>query len=93
VLTGSTLWIPAGRHIIEPAPQAPSVRLIDFNGKLKSATARPNGLGFDYTSDSRAIAILDQPAIAITIDGVATSLKGTHLLLPRGEHHVLVNMN
>jgi hypothetical protein len=93
VLTPSTLWVPAGHHIVEPAAQAPSVRLIDFNGKLKSATARPNGLEFGYTSDSRAIAILDQPASGITIDGIASSLSGTHLLLPRGQHRVILSLN
>ena len=45
---GETLWIPAGRHTLEPASGDPPARLLDFTGELTGAASRPGGLEFAY---------------------------------------------
>jgi hypothetical protein len=52
-----------------------------------------NGLEFSYRSGARGIAILDRVPRRIEVDGVARApaLAGPRtLLLPRGQHTVLV---
>ena len=39
VRNDTTLWLPAGSSLIEPAPQDSSLRIVDFNGDLHSANA------------------------------------------------------
>jgi hypothetical protein len=94
---GSTLWLPAGTHVIEAADSEPDLRLVDFNGELKTVTARRKGLDLAYTSGTRALAVLDGPPKRIEIDGapatpeVLDSAEGRYVLrLPRGQHLVAV---
>jgi hypothetical protein len=87
-----TLWLPAGPHAIEPAPQAAGPRLVHLNGDLKAARAvDAKTLEFTYQSASRAIAIFSRAPVKLRIDGVdeAPQLAGpATLLLPRGQHVV-----
>lgn len=93
----ATLWLPAGTHVIEAAPKDAAVRLVDFNGKLKSASANPAGMEFSYDSNARAIAIVDRRPVELEIDGarakpaVVESGANFMIVLPRGQH--LVHMS
>jgi hypothetical protein len=88
VTDGSTVWLPAGAHSIEAAPQAPALRVLDFNGDLKSASAATGGLEFIYQNSARAIAIVDRTPKSLAIDGVPSvpQMLGNALLLPKGQH-------
>ena len=35
VTDGSTVWLPAGTHSVEPSPDLPPLRVESFNGELK----------------------------------------------------------
>jgi hypothetical protein len=85
---GATVWLPPGTHSIEAAAQTPAIRVLDFNGDLKSASAANGGLEFIYQSSARAIAIVDRPPKSLAIDGVpsAPQMLGNALLLPKGQH-------
>jgi hypothetical protein len=86
---GATVWLPPGTHSIEAAAQAPELRVLDFNGDLKSASAaKGGGLEFIYQSSARAIAIVDRTPKSLAIDGVPSILQmlGNALLLPKGQH-------
>jgi hypothetical protein len=87
---GETVWLPAGPATLEPAQSAPIMRLIDFNGELKTASSLPRGLAFAYQSNSRALAKLDGDVRKVEVDGVEVGLErsGDVLLLPRGQHVV-----
>lgn len=90
VANDTTVWLPRGLHAIEPAPAQPAVRLLDFNGDLKSAGTIPGGVEFAYQSTARAMARLERPPSAIEIDGAPASppVIGNVLMLPRGQHLV-----
>ncbi len=92
---GSTLWLPAGAHVIEPGATEPAARLLDFSGELKAAASRARGIEFAYSSSSRAIAIVDRRPASIEIDGAEAALEPFDagpgrfgLFLPRGQHVV-----
>jgi hypothetical protein len=86
----STLLLPRGTHSIETAPKPPVMRLIDFNGELRSAVVLPDGVEFAYQSSARAMAQMDHAPKRIEIDGVAAQPQtfGNVVLLPRGQHLV-----
>ena len=90
-----TVWLMPGPHVIEPAPptQAPSLRVLDFNGDLKMAGITPQGIEFAYQSNARAMALLEHTPAKLEIDGVERKpeMTGFVLLLPRGQH--LVNLS
>jgi hypothetical protein len=95
VADGATVWLAAGSHRIEKAASPPAVRLLDFNGDLKSAALRPSGLELAYASASRALAVLDKRPARLLIDGAAAPLEPLAagparfaLTLPRGQHLV-----
>jgi len=88
-------WIPAGRHVISSAADAPRFRVLDFNGELGSASVRADGVHLEYTSDSRAFAILDRKPARLTIDGREAGLDLSAertLRLPRGRHEVVIGV-
>ena len=88
VYDGSTVWLPAGTHSIEPSPDLPPLRVESFNGELKSAAVTASGVELAYRSPARALARLDRIPSRIEIDGAEAKpqFAGTVLLLPRGQH-------
>jgi hypothetical protein len=90
----TTLWLPAGTSVIEPAPKDSGMRVIDFNGELHSANASGQSLQLSYHSNARAFALLSARPSKIEVDGVLDTEKlaesGTSFLLrlPRGQHLV-----
>jgi hypothetical protein len=85
--------LPRGIHAIEVASKSAPLRLIDFNGALKSAAALSDGIEFAYQSNARAFARFDHAIAKIEIDGEETKadLLGDTLILPRGQHIVTVH--
>ncbi|MBZ5585107.1 MAG: hypothetical protein LAQ30_23450 [Acidobacteriia bacterium] len=94
VMDSETVWLPAGAHTLEPAPQRTGVRLLRLNAALKAArVAGPGAIEFSYASESRAIAVLDRAPRRVEIDGSEERprLAGPNtLLLPRGQHVVTI---
>ncbi len=87
-----TVWLPPGQHAIEPAAEKPPLRLLDFNGDLRSAAAMESGIEFSYRSTARAIAVVDKRPGRVMIDGAPAASQPLEsgpswaLLLPRGQH-------
>ena len=94
VANPDTLWLPPGPVAVEPATAAPPMRILDFNGDLKTASAQANAVEVSYNSAHRAIAILDRQPGAVEIDGAPAAAdwlnaNGRHaILLPKGQHVV-----
>jgi hypothetical protein len=94
VASPDTLWLPPGPVAIEPSSTAPPLRVLDFNGDLKTASALPDSVELSYHSAHRAIAVLDRLPAIVEVDGspIAAdwlSAAGRHsLLLPKGQHVV-----
>jgi hypothetical protein len=90
----TTLWLPAGTSVIEPALKEPAIRILDFNGNLRSAKVSPGGVQIAYQSNSRAIAVVRPRPGKIEIDGaeygekLVESGSNVVLMLPRGQHIV-----
>jgi hypothetical protein len=93
VANDSHVWLPSGKHVIEPAVQAPALRIRDFNGEIKSARATASGLELSYQSTSRVFALMDQIPKRIEIDGlpVMPRMHDKVLELPRGQHIVSIS--
>ena len=91
------LWLPAGKHTIEPGGTEPLFRLTELNAELKSAWAGNSSMEFTYESSARAFASFNKPIRKLLIDGVATDPKlwifdeTWILLLPKGQHLVSVS--
>lgn len=92
---GKTISLPAGTHVVEPAKDEPSVRLLDLNADIMSARALPRGVEFSYKSSARAIAVLDSRVSSIELDGAEAKAEiieaasgRTVIALPRGQHLV-----
>jgi hypothetical protein len=92
----TTLWLPAGANVIEPAAKDPAVRMLDFNGNLRSASASPTGLEFSYQSNASALAVLNFRPRKIEVDGspsaqaILESGPNFVVMLPRGQHLVQI---
>jgi hypothetical protein len=98
VTDGATLWLPAGAQAIQPGTELPALRVLDFNGDLKTARVLPEGgLELSYQSSSRALAVLNHAPQRIEIDGEAAqprwlvSAGACTLYLPRGQHLVMIH--
>jgi hypothetical protein len=98
VTDGATLWLPAGAQAIQPGTELPALRVLDFNGDLKTARVLPEGgLELSYQSSSRALAVLNHAPQRIEIDGEAAQLRwlvsagACILYLPRGQHLVMIH--
>jgi hypothetical protein len=93
VLNEKTLWLPRGPHSIEPSPKATALKILDFNGELKSAKVTADGVEFAYQSSARAMATLERPPRKLEIDGAEAKpeLSGNVLILPRGQHLVMLS--
>jgi hypothetical protein len=75
---------------VEPGGKDTSTHILDFNGNLHTARATANGLDFSYQNNARAIAVLDFQPNRIEIDGVETKFTDKVLMLPRGQHLVVL---
>jgi hypothetical protein len=91
---GSSVLLPRGTHAIEAAAKAPAMRLVDFNGELRSASALADGVEFAYRSSARAMVQLDGTSALkrLEIDGAEAKprIAGNVLMLPRGQHLVTI---
>jgi hypothetical protein len=98
VRSDTTLWLPAGPSVVEPAPKDAALRMLDFNGDLRSASAIADGLRFDYQSSARALVLLNARPRKLEIDGMPSDPKlvqsgaGFVLTLPRGQHVVQLTL-
>jgi hypothetical protein len=86
---GVTAWLPPGAHVLEAAAAKPLLRLIDFNGRLRSMESLANGFEFSYSADARAWAVFDPAPARIEVDERSIP-PGTHIAFPRGQHLVKV---
>jgi hypothetical protein len=92
------LWLPAGANVIEPTPKDAALRVVDFNGDLRSASVTTDGVRFSYESSARALALLNARPRKVEIDGapkdpiLRESGAGYVLTLPRGQHLVHVTL-
>ncbi len=91
----SAVLVPPGTHVVEPAPLAPPLRLLDLNAELRTARPLPGGVEFSYRSPARALAVLDFVPTAVEVDGVSVSPRVVDstpgrcvVALPRGQHLV-----
>ena len=69
VANDTTIWLPPGTHVIQSGEKQAPLRLLEFNGDLKSANAANGGVEFAYQSSARAMALLDRLPSRIEIDG------------------------
>ena len=98
VRSDTMLWLPAGPNVAEPAPKDPALRIVDFNGDLRSASVTSDGLRFSYGSSARALALLNVRPRKVEIDGNRNDPKlresgtGFILTLPRGQHLVQLTL-
>jgi hypothetical protein len=91
VQSATALHLPAGAHVVEPAPRREALSLIDLNAKLRSASVESGRrVAFEYSSESRAIARFDRKPSHIDVDGTPYPADVT-VLLPRGDHRVTVS--
>jgi len=91
----TTLWLPPGPVAVEASSTEPPLRVLDFNGDLKSAAVQGGSVDLAYQSAGRAIAILDRRPVSVEIDGAPAkpalleAAPGRFaMLLPRGQHLV-----
>jgi hypothetical protein len=102
VHNGTTIWLPPGPNVIEPAAATsskdPTLWMMDFNGDLRSASVVNDGLRFTYGSTARALALLNTRPRKIEVDGapsnpkLTTSGSGFVVTLPRGQHVVQLTL-
>jgi hypothetical protein len=95
-LDSGWVWLPAGEHTVEKGDADPPIRILDFNGDLRSAQATASGLEFSYECSSRALAVLSKPPRRLLIDHEPVEPKlwifddSWILVLPQGQHLVSV---
>jgi len=83
------VWLPPGRHVLRPSPVATPVHAADFNGTLRGAEIRSDGIEISYASDSRAFVRLDRKPLRLLVDGREAPLRASAtgvVRLPRGSH-------
>jgi hypothetical protein len=96
VTDGRAIWLPPGKHSIEPSAEVSPIHIVDLNASLRGASASPSGIAFTYQSATRALAIVDRRPSIVEIDGakasplVEPSFANWLVHLPRGEHVVVM---
>jgi hypothetical protein len=89
-----TVWLPVGKHLVQPAASDVPLRILGFNGTLLQARWTGFTVEFEYESDSRAAAMIEGVPGGAWVDGKVplTLAAGDHttLLLPRGRHKVVI---
>jgi hypothetical protein len=89
--SATALHLPAGPHVVDPAPKREAISLIDLNAKLRAASVEAGKrVAFEYSSQSRAIARFDRKPSRIEVDGAPYPPDLT-VLLPRGDHRVIAS--
>jgi hypothetical protein len=90
VLNERILWLPRGPHSVESSAKPIALKILDFNGELKSAKVVSGGVEFAYQSSARALATLEQAPRKVEIDGAEAKPEMIEnvLVLPRGQHLV-----
>lgn len=89
-----TVWLPAGRHRVEPAATPPPGRVLRLAADLLDAKVCGDAVAFRYRSGARAVALLDRQPSELLIDGaaaepdLAAAKRHWSLRLPRGEHEI-----
>lgn len=96
IQSATGLHLPAGTRIVEPGPDRNGISVIDLNARLRSAAVGSlSGIVFEYSSDSRAIAVFDRRPSRIEVDGevvpTCAAAGECAVMLPRGSHRVTVN--
>jgi hypothetical protein len=93
VQDGEIVWLPAGRHLIESTPAAPSTAVLDLSALLKGARLLPDGIELAYSSRSRALASMSHKPVRLLVDGHPVPIEafpapgGAYAVsLPKGEH-------
>ncbi len=87
-----TVWLPPGKHRLEPGGEDPPLVLRHFSGELRQISSSGRLLEFHYRSQSRAIATFDEAPARLWVDGLQIAApvyeaeRGYYLLLPAGEH-------
>ncbi len=89
-----TVWLPVGKHLVQPGVAEIPMRILGFNGTLLQARWTGSGVEFEYESDSRAAALLEEAPAGAWVDGkvpvILAAGDHTTLLLPRGRHTVVI---
>jgi hypothetical protein len=89
-----TLWLPAGRHRVQPATDDPGLVLQRLSATLKQIRGNGHKVELHYEAESRAIAHLNRQPTRVWVDGEPVALsvwkatEGYYLMLPAGEHLV-----
>jgi hypothetical protein len=90
LLDARVVWLPAGPHSVEPAPASSAPRVVRLNADVRNARiVNASTVEFSYTSNVRAIALLDSIPTRVEVDGQPAAAAQC-LLLPRGQHVVTV---
>jgi hypothetical protein len=87
--SNTSLRLPPGAHLIEPAPRRDGISVTDLNANLRAASLDGKRVTFDYSSDSRAIVSFDRNPSRLEVDGEPHAIPGATILLPKGIHHVV----
>jgi len=95
LIAAEAVHLPAGEHLVQPAPPRAGIAVVDLNATLRAASADAKHATFRYSSNSRAIVRFDRKPMAMTLDGQAFAAacmeeSDCTVLLPAGEHDVTV---
>jgi hypothetical protein len=96
VSSDSLVFLPGGAHSVEAGTEVPPVRLVNFNGELKSAQAVDGRtVEISYKSSARALAILNRVPVRLDVDGsecTPDAAGPVAVFLPRGQHIVTIHV-
>jgi len=94
IRSNNTIWMPSGKHTISHTENDPPIMITAFNGTLLKARWTGATLELQYSSDSRATAIVKTKPKKVSVDGreaiAVDTPDHTTLLLPRGRHEVVI---
>jgi hypothetical protein len=89
-----TVWLPVGRHVVEPGSTEVPLKILAFNGTIEQVRSTGLSIEVEYQSDSKAIALLDRAPAGAWVDGNQPVLisAGDHtaVMLPRGSHTLVL---
>jgi hypothetical protein len=91
-LDRSTVWLPSGRHTVEPDSTPPPGRVLYLNADLRRAEVRDRTVRIEYYGSATCYALLDRKPNAVFVDesqqAAPPESAPTHWLvpLPRGGH-------